>query len=386
MKVIAWYGKQDVRLANATDPAILNQRDAVVRVTSTALCGSDIHLYNAKIPTLKRGDILGHEFMGEVVDVGRGNKTLKVGDRVVVPFHISCGDCFSCKQQLFSVCENSNPNAYMGEAVYGHSNAGAFGYAHLYGGYAGGQAEYVRVPYADTGALKIPEGIPDEKVLFIGDILSTGFMAADNCQIKPGDIVAVWGCGPVGQLAIKSAYLLGAEKVIAIDNLPERLQMAREKSGAVTLNHDDVDVQDALEQLTGGRGPDSCIDAVGMEGHGSAYDTVKSAVKLETDRPFTLRQAIQACRSGGIVSVPGVYGGFIDKFPFGSIFSKSLTIKAGQTHVPKYMHRLLQLILEGKIDPSFVITHRLKLSQAPEAYKKFTEKDPGWIKVVFQPN
>jgi threonine dehydrogenase-like Zn-dependent dehydrogenase len=379
-----------MRIMNTTDPKILNQRDAVVRVTLTAICGSDLHLYNGRIPSLQKGDILGHEFMGEVVEVGSGNKTLKVGDRVVVPFHISCGDCFFCKHELFSLCDNSNPNAQSGDAMYGHSPAAAFGYTHMYGGYAGGQAEYVRVPYADTGALKIPDGIPDEKVLFLSDIFPTGFMAADNCNIHRGDTVAVWGAGPVGQFAIASAFLLGAERVIAIDNVPERLALAKSKSGADVLNHDNVDVQEALLEMTGGRGPDACIDAVGMEGHGDgllgAYDAMKAAVKLQLDKPYALRQAIQAVRSGGTVSVPGVYGGFIDKFPFGAIFSKALTLKSGQTHVHKYMKRLLQMVLDEQIDPSFVISHRLSLAQAPDAYKQFNDKQAGWIKVVMKPN
>ncbi len=379
-----------MRSVAASDPKLLNPRDAIVRVTLTAICGSDLHLYNAKIPSLQKGDILGHEFMGEVVEVGSANKALKVGDRVVIPFHISCGNCFFCRQELFSLCDNSNPNAAGAEVMYGHGNAAAFGYTHLYGGYAGGQAEYVRVPYADTGALKIPEGIPDEKVLFLSDIFPTGFMAADNCQIKPGDTVAVWGCGPVGQFAIQSAYLLGAERVIAIDNVPERLALAKANSDVEVLDHEKQDVQDALKELTGGRGPDACIDAVGMEAHGDgllgAYDAVKTAVKLEMDRPYALRQAIQACASGGHVSVPGVYAGFIDKFPFGAIFAKALTLTAGQTHVHRYMKRLLQYVIDGKIDPSFVISHRLTLKDAPDAYKRFNDKEAGWIKVVMRPN
>ncbi len=391
MRATCWYGKKDMRSVRTTDPKILNPRDAIIRVTLTAICGSDLHLYNAKIPTLKKGDILGHEFMGEVVEVGSAIKNLNIGDRVVIPFHISCGACFFCKHELYSLCDNSNPNMVMEEAMYGHGNAAAFGYAHMYGGYAGGQAEYVRVPFADVGALRIPSGVPDEKVLFLSDIFPTGFMAAENCNIQPGDTVAVWGCGPVGQFAIRSAYLLGAERVIAIDNVPERLAMAKDYGRANILNHDDVDIQDALLEMTGGRGPDACIDAVGMEGHGDsgvggAYDAIKSAVKLETDRPYALRQAIQACRSGGTVSVPGVYGGFIDKFPFGAIFSKSLTIKSGQTHVHRYMKGLLDLVLEGKIDPSFVITRRVALSEAPDAYKRFNDKEPGWTKVVLVPN
>jgi threonine dehydrogenase-like Zn-dependent dehydrogenase len=330
MRAICWYGKNTVRVEAVADPRILNPRDAIVRITSTAICGSDLHLYNGFIPTLEEGDILGHEFMGEVVEVGSGVKNLQLGDRVVVPFPISCGNCWSCLHGLFSLCEDSNPNAWMAEKLWGHSPAGIFGYSHMLGGYAGGQAEYARVPFADVGPLKIPGGLPDDKVLFLSDIFPTGYMAAENCQIQPGDVVAVWGCGPVGQFAIKSAYLLGAERVIAIDRFPERLRLAREQGCAETLHYAKVDIYDALKEMTGGRGPDACIDAVGMEGHTpgvvGAYDRVKQAVMLETDRPHALREAIIACRNGGTVSVAGVYGGFIDKFPFGSAMNRSLTI------------------------------------------------------------
>jgi threonine dehydrogenase-like Zn-dependent dehydrogenase len=389
MRAICWYGKNTVRVEAVADPRILNPRDAIVRITSTAICGSDLHLYNGFIPTLEEGDILGHEFMGEVVEVGSGVKNLQLGDRVVVPFPISCGNCWSCLQGLFSLCEDSNPNAWMAEKLWGHSPAGIFGYSHMLGGYAGGQAEYARVPFADVGPLKIPGGLPDDKVLFLSDIFPTGYMAAENCQIQPGDVVAVWGCGPVGQFAIKSAYLLGAERVIAIDRFPERLRLAREQGCAETLHYAEVDIYDALKEMTGGRGPDACIDAVGMEGHTpgvvGAYDRVKQAVMLETDRPHALREAIIACRNGGTVSVAGVYGGFIDKFPFGSAMNRSLTIKTGQTHVQRYMRPLLERIQKGEIDPSFVITHRMRLEEAPAGYELFKNKQEDCIKVVLKP-
>jgi threonine dehydrogenase-like Zn-dependent dehydrogenase len=389
MRAICWYGKNTVRVEAVADPRILNPRDAIVRITSTAICGSDLHLYNGFIPTMEEGDILGHEFMGEVVEVGSGVKNLQLGDRVVVPFPISCGNCWSCLQGLFSLCEDSNPNAWMAEKLWGHSPAGIFGYSHMLGGYAGGQAEYARVPFADVGPLKIPGGLPDDKVLFLSDIFPTGYMAAENCQIQPGDVVAVWGCGPVGQFAIKSAYLLGAERVIAIDRFPERLRLAREQGCAETLHYAEVDIYDALKERTGGRGPDACIDAVGMEGHTpgvvGAYDRVKQAVMLETDRPHALREAIMACRNGGTVSVAGVYGGFIDKFPFGSAMNRSLTIKTGQTHVQRYMRPLLERIQKGEIDPSFVITHRMRLEEAPAGYELFKNKQEDCIKVVLKP-
>ena len=387
MKATCWYGRGTVRVEDVPDPKILNARDAIVRITSTAICGSDLHLYNGYIPTVERGDILGHEFMGEVVEVGRGVENLKVGDRVVVPFPIACGGCFSCERQLFSVCENSNPNAWMAEKLWGHSPAGIFGYSHMLGGYAGGQAEYARVPFADVGPIKVPEGLTDEQVLFLSDIFPTGYMGAENCDIQPGDTIAVWGCGPVGQFAIRSAYLLGAERVIAIDRFPERLRMARERGGAETLNYEEVDVHDALKEMTGGRGPDGCIDAVGMEAHGFeyAYDRVKQTLMLETDRPIALRQAIMACRNGGTVSVIGVYGGFIDKFPFGTVMNRSLTIKAGQTHVQRYMKPLLERIEKGEIDPAFVITHRMSLNEAPAGYDMFVNKEDECMKVVLKP-
>jgi len=383
-------GKNDVRVQQVPDPKILNPDDAIVRITSTAICGSDLHLYNGFIPSMERGDILGHEFMGEVVEVGRDVKKLKTGDRVVVPFPIACGHCLSCESHLYSVCENSNPNAWMAEKLWGYSPAGIFGYSHMLGGYAGGQAEYARVPYADVGPIKIPDGMPDEQVLFLSDIFPTGYMGADNCNIKRGDTIAVWGCGPVGQFAIKSAFLLGAERVIAIDRFPYRLRMARDKGGAETINYEEVDsVPEALKEMTGGRGPDACIDAVGMEAHGmglvGAYDRAKQAMALETDRTVALREAIMSCRNGGTVSVIGVYGGFVDKFPFGSVMNRSLTIKAGQAHVQHYMAPLLERIQNGEIDPSFVITHRLNLSDAPEGYSTFLNKQDDCMKVVLRP-
>ena len=389
MKANCWHGKRDVRIEQVPDPAILNPGDAIIKVTSTAICGSDLHLYNGVVPTMEQGDILGHEFMGEVVEVGSAVRKLKVGERVVVPFPIACGRCFFCEQQLYSVCENSNPNAYMAEKMWGHSGAGIFGYSHLTGGYAGGQAEYVRVPFADVGPIKVPDELKDEQVLFLSDILPTGYMAAEACAIAPGQVVAVWGCGPVGQFAIQSAFLLGAERVIAIDHYPERLRMARELSGAETLHFDAVDVPDALREMTGGRGPDACIDAVGMEAHGSGvsyiYDRLKQTMKLESDRPTALREALMACRNGGVVSVPGVYGGFSDKIPFGSIMNRSLTIKTGQTHVQRYMQPLLERIQRGELDPGAIISHHLTLDEAPHGYEIFQKKQEQCLKVVLHP-
>jgi threonine dehydrogenase-like Zn-dependent dehydrogenase len=389
MKALCWCGTGRVRVETVPDPKILNPRDAIIRITATAICGSDLHLYNGFIPTVMPGDILGHEFMGEVVEVGKAVRNLKVGDRVVNPFPIACGKCWSCNQELYSLCENSNPNAWMAEKLWGHSPSGIFGYSHLLGGYAGGQAEYARIPYADVGPIKVPEELNDEQVLFLSDIFPTGYMAAENCNIQPGDTIAVWGCGPVGQFAIQSAFLLGAERVIAIDRIPERLHMARDKGKAETLDYEEVDVYDALMDMTGGRGPDACIDAVGMEAHAPAmvhlYDRVKQALMLESDRPYVLRQVIMACRNGGTVSVPGVYGGFIDKVPFGSIMNRSLTIKTGQTHAQRYLRPLLQRIRKGEIDPTFVITHRLGLDDAPMAYQIFRDKQEECIKVVLRP-
>ncbi len=389
MKAVCWEGKRTVRVEDVPDPHILNAKDAIVRVTSTAICGSDLHLYNAFVPSMQKGDILGHEFMGEVVEVGPGVERLKVGDRVVVPFPIACGSCWSCQQQMFSLCENTNPNAWMAEALWGHTTSGMFGYSHITGGYAGGQAQYARVPFADVGPIKIENGLSDEKVLFLSDILPTGYMGAEMCDIKPGQVVAVWGCGPVGQFAIASAYLLGAERVIAIDRFPYRLRMAREKARAETINYEEVDsVRDVLWDMTAGRGPDACIDAVGLESHGSplmyAYDRTKQALMLESDRPLALREAIMACRNGGVVSVIGVYGGFIDKFPMGSVMNRSLTIRTGQTHVHRYLRPLLERITKGEIDPSFVITHRLPLEEAPRAYEMFRKKEDDCEKVVLK--
>jgi threonine dehydrogenase-like Zn-dependent dehydrogenase len=382
-------GKRKVRVETVPDPEILNSRDAIVRVTSTAICGSDLHLYNGFIPTMEKGDVLGHEFMGEVVEVGSGVENLKVGDRVVVPFPIACGACSMCVAGLTSVCENSNPNAGLAEKAWGHAGGGIFGYSHMLGGYAGGQAEYVRVPFADVGPLKIPPGLSDEQVLFLSDIFPTGYMGADMCDIEPGDVIAVWGAGPVGQFAIASALLLGAERVIAIDRFPYRLQMAEERAGAThTIDYEKVDVHEALAELTGGRGPDACIDAVGMEAHGHgpsfAYDRAKQAMRIESDRPVALREAIRACRNGGTVSVIGVYGGFIDRFPMGAVMNRSLTIKSGQCHVQRYMRPLLERVQSGQIDPSFVVTHRMRLEDAPRAYEMFLRKADGCEKIVLQ--
>lgn len=390
MKALCWNGPGNVSVETVPDPEIINPRDAIIRVTSSAICGSDLHLLNGLIPTMKPGDILGHEFMGKVVEVGRENTNLKVGDRVVAAFAISCGHCFFCERELWSLCDNSNPNAEFTENLYGYATSGMFGYAHMYGGYAGGQAEYVRVPYADVGLLKVPDSLTDEQVLFLSDIFPTGYMAAENGQIQPGDTVAVWGCGPVGQFAIKSAYLLGAQKVIAIDSIRERLELANVQGQALTLNfREEPDLIERLKELTNGRGPDVCIDAVGMEAHGfglgAVYDQAKQALGLETDRPIVLRQAIQACRKGGTISIPGVYGGVVDKMPLGAAFAKGLTFRMGQTHVQKYMRPLLRRIERGEIDPTFIITHRLSLEDAAQGYKMFRDKQNGCIKVVLKP-
>ena len=391
MRANCWEGKKKVKVEQVPDPKILNSRDAIVRITSTAICGSDLHLFNGFVPAMERGDILGHEFMGEVVETGPGLKNhLKVGDRVVVPFPIACGTCFSCQRGMFSVCENTNPNAWLAEKMFGHATAGIFGYSHLTGGYAGGQAEFARVPFADVGPLKVPEGLTDEQVLFLSDIFPTGYMGAEMCDIQPGDVIAVWGAGPVGQFAIASAKLLGAERIIAIDRFEYRLRMARDKAGATeTINYEKVNVLEALKEMTGGRGPDACIDAVGMEAHGPAamyaYDRAKQALMLESDRPIALREAIMACRNGGTISVIGVYGGLIDKFPMGAVMNRSLTIKTGQCHVHRYMRPLLERIQRGEIDPSFVVTHRLELDQAPEGYDMFLNKEDECVKVVLKP-
>ena len=391
MKALCWMGIEKVSVEDVPEPKILNPRDAIVRITRTCICGSDLHLYDGYMPTMEQGDILGHEFMGEVVEVGPGvdREKLKVGDRVVVPFTIACGKCFFCQQELWSLCDNTNPNAWIAEKLMGYSPSGLFGYTHMMGGYAGGQAQYARVPCADVGPIKIPEGLPDEKVVFLSDIFPTGYMGAENCNIQRGDTVAIWGCGPVGQFAIRSAFMLGAERVIAIDRFPERLRMA-EDGGAETINYENVeDVVQTLKDMTGNRGPDSCMDAVGMEAYGHTVpflvDRAKQAMKLATDRPNVLRQCILACRKGGTVSVPGVYGGFLDKIPFGAAMNKGLTFKMGQTHMMRYMRPLLERIERGEIDPSFVISHRLPLSKAPEAYKMFRDKEDHCTKVVLDP-
>jgi threonine dehydrogenase-like Zn-dependent dehydrogenase len=389
MKANCWMGKKDVKVEEVPDPKILMRQDAIVRITSTTICGSDLHLYDGFIPTMEKGDILGHEFMGEVVELGSEVKNLKVGDRVVVPFPIACGRCSMCQRTLFSLCENSNPNAHIAAALMGHSPAGIFGYSHMMGGYAGGQSQYVRVPFADVGPIKVPDGIPDEKVLFLSDIFPTGYYAAENCNIKPGDVVAVWGCGPVGQFAIASAYLLGAERVIGIDRFEYRLRWAREKAGAETINYEEVDVKETLDEMTGGRGPDACIDAVGLEAHApgfvGAYDRAKQAVKLETDRPIVLREMIMSCRNGGTLSIAGVYGGFIDKFPIGAVMNRALTIKTGQTPVQRYMQPLLQRILNGDIDPGFVVSHHMSLDEAPRGYEMFVNKENEAMKIILKP-
>jgi len=390
MRALCYHGINDVRVETVADPKILNRRDAIIRITKTAICGSDLHLYNGFIPTMMSGDILGHEFMGEVVEVGPDVRNLRIGERVVVPFPISCGNCFYCKKDLWSLCDNSNPNAWMAEKLYGYSGAGLYGYSHMYGGFAGGQAEYVRVPYADVGPMKIPDEVTDEQALFLSDILPTGYMAAENCSIQPGDTVAVWGCGPVGQFAIKSAYLLGAERVIAIDRIPHRLRLAKDGCKAEIIDYSREAVLERLQNMTGGMGPDACIDAVGIEAHGFGlsgwYDRIKTTVGLETDRAIVLREAMIACRKGGTLSIPGVYGGFIDKVPFGAVFAKGLTLKTGQTHAHRYMRPLLERIRKGEIDPTFLITHRLNLEQAPNAYRTFCNKQDECIKVVLTPS
>jgi threonine dehydrogenase-like Zn-dependent dehydrogenase len=388
MKALIWCGKGKVSVETVPDPEIVNPRDAIIRVTTTCICGSDLHLLDGFMPTMKPGDILGHEFMGIVEEVGSSVKNLKKGDRVVVPFTIACGNCFYCKRNLWSACDNSNPNAGMAEKMMGYSPSGLFGYSHLTGGYAGGQAQFVRVPFADVGPYKIPEGLTDEQVVFLTDIFPTGYMAAENCNIHQGDTVAVWGCGPVGQFCIQSARLLGAKQVVAIDDVPERLAMAR-KGGAITIDMSAETVYDRLLELTGGIGPDSCIDAVGAEAHGfsvdAVLDKVKAALFLATDRAHALRQAIFCCRKGGTLSVPGVYIGFPDKLPFGALMNKGLTVRTGQTHVMKYFQPLTERIQKGEIDPTFVITHSLPLEEAPHAYEIFKNKEDGCIKVVLKP-
>lgn len=389
MKALTWHGTGDVRIENVPDPQIQDPRDAIVRITSTAICGSDLHLYDGLMPTMERGDVLGHEPMGVVEEVGSAVSNIKPGDRVVVPFTISCGSCSFCQQGLFSLCDTSNPNAELARKAMGQSPAGLFGYSHMLGGFQGGQAEYLRVPFADVGPIKVPESLSDEQVLFLSDIFPTGYMAAENAEIAPGDTVAVWGCGPVAQFAIQSAWLLGAGRVIAIDRVPERLQMAETYGKAETINYEKEDVYDRLMEMTKGRGPDRCIDAVGSEAHATgmsgAYDRVKQSVMLESDRPHALRDAIMCCRKGGTISVPGVYIGFADKIPLGAFMNKALTIKTGQTHVQRYTAPLLARIEAGEIDLRFVITHRVPLEEGPAMYKTFRDKEDGCIKVVLKP-
>jgi threonine dehydrogenase-like Zn-dependent dehydrogenase len=390
MRALCWEGRNTVEVENVPDPKILNPRDAIVRITSTAICGSDLHLVDGYVPTMKKGDVLGHEFMGEVVEVGSGVSNLQVGDRVVVPFPIACGACLACEREQYSVCENTNPNARLAEKMWGFPTAGVFGYSHLTGGYAGGQAEYARVPFADVGPIKLENGFSDEQVLFLSDIFPTGYQAAEMCDLRGGEVVAIWGAGPVGQLAAASARLLGAERVIVIDRFEYRLRVAEQNTGAETLDYEEVDrVPEALKELTGGRGPDACIDAVGLEAHHHgplyAYDRVKQAMRQETERPFALRESIISCRPGGVVSVIGVYGGFVDKFPMGAVMNKGLTIRSGQCHVHRYLRPLLERVQNGEIDPSFIVTHRLPLDDAPHGYELFKNKEDDCLKVVLTP-
>ena len=390
MKALCWHGKKDIRCDEVPDPRIEHPRDAIVKVTSCAICGSDLHLFNGFVPGMKHGDILGHEFMGEVVEVGAENTRLKVGDRVVVPFTICCGECEQCRRGNFSVCERTNRNKDIADKLFGHSTAGLFGYTHLTGGYPGGQAQYVRVPYADVAPVKVPAGMPDEQALFLGDIFPTGWQAAVQCDIQPEDTVAIWGAGPVGQFTIRSAVLLGARQVIAIDRVPERLSMAQ-AGGAIPINFEEESVVERLQELTRGKGPDKCIDAVGLEAHigmkhpDSILDRAKQTLMLESDRPHVLREMIYVCRPAGVLSVPGVYGGLIDKFPMGALMQKGLTLRTGQTHVNRWANDLLKRIVEGEIDPSFVITHTASLDQGPALYETFRDKEDGCIKVVLKP-
>ena len=392
MRATTWQGKNKVTVEDVPDPKILNRRDAIVKITSTAICGSDLHLYGGFMPSMMEGDVLGHEFMGEVTDVGSGVENLKVGDRVVVPFPIACGNCSQCRVGLFSLCENSNPNAGIATQTMGHSPCGIFGYSHMLGGFAGGQAEAARVPFADVGPIKVPDGLSDEQVLFLSDVFPTAYMGAELCDPQPGDVIAVWGAGPIGLMAAASAFLLGAERVIVIDRFEYRLRLAREKVRAETVNYveSEDDIVDTLKEMTGGRGPDKVIDAVGMEGHDHhglihAVDRMKQSMKAETERPAALRQAIMACRPGGVVSVIGAYGGLADKFPLGAIVNKSLTIKAGQCHVHRYLEPLLRLIENGDIDPTFIITHEMPLEEAPSGYETFKHKEDECVKVVLKP-
>ena len=390
MKAVRWYGKEDIRVETVADPSLVDARDIILRITSTAICGSDLHLYNGLMPTMEKGDILGHEPMGEVVEVGKAVTKFKIGDRAVVPFTISCGECFFCQKSMYSLCDRSNPNAQMARKVMGQSPAGLLGYSHMLGGFAGGQAEYLRVPFADVGPIKIPSGLADEQVLFLSDVFPTGYMAAENCQIEQGDTVAVWGCGPVGQFAIQSAWMLGAERVIAIDKVPERLNLARSESNAETIDFMKEPVHERLLEMTKSKGPDRCIDAVGTEADvfssfDSVVDRAKVASYLGTDRPHVLREAIICCRKGGTISIPGVYIGALDNIPFGAAMNKGLTLKMGQTHVQKYLKPLLRKVELGEIDPSFVITHKIGLDDVPKAYKTFRDKADGCIKVVIAP-
>ena len=390
MRATVYSGRNTVQVENVPDPKILNDGDAIVQITSTAICGSDLHLLDGYVPTMKKGDVLGHEFMGEVVEVGKGVSNLSVGDRVVVPFPIACGACNACNMELYSLCENSNPNARIAEKMFGHPTAGIFGYSHLTGGFAGGQSEFARVPFADVGPIKIENGFSDEQVLFLSDIFPTGYMGAEMCDIQGGEVIAIWGAGPVGQFAAASARMLGAERVIVIDRFEYRLAIAEQHSGVETLNYEEVDsVPEALKELTGGRGPDAAIDAVGMEAHFHgplyAYDRAKQAARMETDRPYVLREAIMSCRNGGIVSIVGVYGGFVDKFPMGALMNRGLSIRTGQCHVQRYLRPLLERVQNGEIDPSFVVTHRLPLDEAPKGYELFKHKEDDCLKVVLKP-
>lgn len=389
MKALTWHGRHDIRCETVPDPIIEDDRDAIIKVTACAICGSDLHLYQGSVPDVHSGDVMGHEAMGEVVEVGKGNSKLQVGDRVVVPFTISCGHCFFCQRGFFSGCENSNPDKEKAKKMWGNSPAGLFGYTHMLGGYSGGQAEYLRVPYADVGPIKVPDGLTDEQALFLSDIFPTGYMAAEFCNIQSGETVAIWGCGPVGQMAIRSAYMLGAARVIAVDSVAERLALAA-ASGALTLNYLETDIYDEIMQLTGGRGADACIDAVGTEADPAAswdsrIDRIKVATFMGTDRPHVLRQAIHCCRNFGTVSIVGVYGGFLDKIPMGSAINRGLTFRMAQTPVQRYLPMLMDRVLKGEIDPSFVITHRATLEEGPGLYETFKNKDDGCIKVVIKP-